>query len=41
MLYKLDRRDFCNHLRSIRLQATEVDVQTIDRHRTWRGRPGS
>ena len=39
MLYKLDRRDFCNHLRSIRLQATEVDVQTIDRHRTWRGRP--
>jgi peptidoglycan/xylan/chitin deacetylase (PgdA/CDA1 family) len=36
MVYKLDRRDFCNHLRAIRLQAGEARVQTIDRRRTWR-----
>jgi peptidoglycan/xylan/chitin deacetylase (PgdA/CDA1 family) len=36
MHYKLDRRDFCKHLRCIRLQSAEVNVQTIDRFRTWR-----
>ncbi len=35
MVYKLDRRDFCNHLRSIRLQAGTASVQTIERRRTW------
>ncbi len=40
MLYKLDRRDFCNHLRAIRLQAGEADVQTIGERRAWRrGQP--
>jgi hypothetical protein len=34
--YKLDRRDFCNHLRSIRLQVRQVNIQTIDRYRTWK-----
>jgi peptidoglycan/xylan/chitin deacetylase (PgdA/CDA1 family) len=37
MRYKLDRRDFCNHLWSIGLQAAAVNVQTIDGYRTWRG----
>lgn len=34
-LYKLDRRDFSNHLRYIRLQSASVPVRTIDRFRRW------
>jgi peptidoglycan/xylan/chitin deacetylase (PgdA/CDA1 family) len=40
MVYKLERRDFCNHLRSIHLEPATATVQTIDRRRTWsRERP--
>lgn len=39
MVYKLDRRAFCNHLRSIRLQAGGAEVQTIDSRRVWRRKP--
>lgn len=39
MTYKLDRRDFCNHLRSIRLLAGKAAVETIDRRRVWRRQP--
>lgn len=36
-LYKLDRQDFHNHILSIRQQAEELAVRSIDHFRRWEG----